>query len=150
MDKHSLLTWVEGYPTSIIIHSAVLRCLDTQAVERSLWLGRVYDKTGNIMRDWHTVHAREIALCRGNNVHFCRYCDTCGCLLYQASGRRFGLFPAPSEQVIYGGPCELIAHERLVSDEIYRYRRKLSIWRLGVLERPPDGLPEHVEFWKSP
>lgn len=122
-----------------------------QAVERSLWLGRVYDKAGSVMADWNTVRAREEVVIRSNVVACYKYCDRCGGLYYAPAGRRWGLIPAPSETVIYQDPIgRLVLHESLVSQDLYNYRRKLSIWRIGVFQRPPDGLPERLELWKTP
>ncbi len=137
-------------PTFTIVHTAVLDCLDVQAVKNSLRLGAVYDQTGTLIPTWRTYHAREIVFIRSTKVVTYRYCDECGALLYQSHGRRSALYPAPKENIIYQTELgDLLCHESLVSPELYKHRRKLTIWRIGVSEKPLDGLSENLEYWRS-
>ncbi len=140
------MSWVT-FPTFSIVHRLVIDALAPSAVEASLFLGKVYDTKGLVVPDWFTVRSKYIALVRDTEIVTYRYCEECGSLLYSAVGRKWGLCPAPSESLVYQtSACELICHERLVSPALFSYRRKLSIWRIGVVSRPLDGLPEQLEL----
>lgn len=134
-----VLTFVAGCSVGLA-HRDFLTALPAAAVSDDLWLGNVYDPSGNPIDDWKTYRARHKLFVRGTKHVGYRECDECGRHLYFAMGRRY-LFPSPPEGIcLFEGYCSLILPETCFEQLPVKTWPAVYVQRLPVVSKPKDGL----------
>jgi len=140
----SPLTFVSGCGIAIA-NWEFLKGLNEDILRRDLFLGKVIDPTGIVLRDWVTWRGRRRLIVRGTKNVSHRQCDICGRHVYFAMGRRY-LFPRPpTDALIYESDLfGLVTTREVIASITLNRWPKLGLEKLQVLEKPKDSLPELV------
>lgn len=122
-----------------LIHDALLELLGPSA-DHDFYLGRVYNDHDQRSVGWHTFHGRRKMIIRGTkDAHF-RTCDRCGRNLYHATGKFFLSPRPPKDAEICGSDLSGLIVPQPLAEKIRAQKwRKVGIYRLPVLDDPPDG-----------
>lgn len=124
-----------------VIFRPFLEKFPADIVERDLYLGKVYGPNGEEIPDWLTFRGRRRVIVRGTKHAGTRVCDQCGRDVYFAMDKTY-LYPAPPsdatlfESDLTGLVFPLDLYEQL---DLGKWR-KLKIYKLRIVDDPPDGL----------
>lgn len=139
------LNFVYGFGVPLALRDFLLS-FGEDAIERNLWIGRVFLSNGKPSENWVTFRGKHRLIVRGSKNAGHRKCPECGRTLYFAMGSRY-LCPAPSSDVaVFESDLRgLIVTEQLLSLIKLNQWRKLVVDKLPVQTTPKDGLPESLE-----
>ncbi len=136
------LNFIMGCGVGIAQTEFLIR-LGQESVEMDLYLGRVFNPEGSVLKDWVTFRGRHRVIVRGEKNVGYRRCKDCGQSAYFAMGEHY-LYPRPpyTASLFDAGDGGLV-----VTKDVFQ-RIRIDDWslliadRLPVLDKPKDGLPD--------
>ncbi len=135
------LNFVYGFGVPLA-NKAFLECLG-EAVIRDLYVGRVFNESGEEVPDWLTFRGKSRLIIRGTKNVSHRVCGECGRNVYFAMGSRY-LFPTPpKDRELFESDLSGLIISAAIFDRIDINKwPKLVVDKLPVLPMPKDALPE--------
>jgi hypothetical protein len=120
-----------------------LQALGEHETTGSLFLGQVILDNGKRATGWTTFNGKHRVLVRGSRNSRFRRCDTCGLVLYFASGRQY-LHPEPATgiDIFDAGYGCLVVTPAVFSRLDGVHLQRIHAVRLPVLSAPRDGFGE--------
>jgi len=126
-----------------VAHKDLLFALGEDVVRECLYIGRLFSKSGRLMKNWITFNGKQKILVRGSKMVSYRKCSDCGRYAYFSMDPHY-LYPQPPTgfsifDMVNGG---LVVTEDLAQKITINRWRKFSCDKLAVLDKPLDGIEE--------
>ena len=123
-----------------------LDVIGKKEVNDYLYLGKVFDSSGNDIKEFSSFQGKEMMFIRGNKKSTFRVCDECGRLLYFSMGSPYLIAGQVTKLPLYESQLnQLIVNEELYKRVVSRKWAKLGIEKLQILDNPRDGM----EDWRD-
>jgi hypothetical protein len=121
----------------------LLTAIDSNLIERDLYLGRVYGPDGRELEAWATFRGKHRLIVRGSEEAQYRTCEICGRMLYFAMGKSY-LYPAPPAGVsVFESDLRgLILAEQAFQQSSLENLRGIHIEKLPAVDVPKDSFGE--------